>query len=314
MPLDPLVKAFLDRMAAIPRPKLWELPPALARQSFAGMMGLVGPKDVPVGKIDNFTIPGPAGPIRARAYAPVAGGSEAMPALVYFHGGSFVVGGLESHDGLCRLMAAEAGLRVIAVDYRLAPEHVWPAALDDAIAAAVWIGANAAELGVDAGRIAVGGDSAGGLLATAVTQEMRAQGGLQLGAQMLLFPATQMGAETASLRDFGVGYFLDRRTLDHFYGLYLPAGADRNAPRVSPLRAKDFSGLPPAYVMLAGYDPLHDEGLAYAEKLRAAGVKVMVADYPGMVHGFVYLQTVLPEAREALAKAVKAVKTLLEEA
>ena len=162
MPLDPLVKAFLDQAAAMPRPKPWETPIAVVRKNFAGMMGLVGPKDVPVGKTKNFTIPGPAGEIRARAYAPVAGGGDALPALVYFHGGGFVVGDLDTHDGLCRLFAHEGGFRVIAVDYRLAPEHKWPAPLDDAMAALDWIAENAPALGVDAGRIAVGGDSAGG--------------------------------------------------------------------------------------------------------------------------------------------------------
>src|SRR6185503_7189931 len=158
MPLDPLVKAFLDQAAAIPRPKPWEMPLGALRKSFAGMMGLVGPKDVPVGKIENFKIPGPKRDIPARAYAPVAVGGSAMPALVYFHGGGFVVGDLNTHDGLCRLLCAEGNLRVIAVAYRLAPEHHQPAALEDALAATEWIAANAAELGIDAGRLAMGGD------------------------------------------------------------------------------------------------------------------------------------------------------------
>ena len=265
MPLDPLVKAFLDRAAAIPRPKDWDVPPAITRQSFAGMMQITGPKDVPVGKIDNLVIPGPGGDIRARAYAPVAA-SGSLPALVYFHGGGFVAGGLESHDGLCRLFAAEGGFKVIAVDYRLAPEHIFPAAADDALAATQWIEANASTLGIDAGRIAVGGDSAGAMLAAIVTQT--AKGGLKIAFQLLMFPQTQIGGETSSMHEFGVGYFLERRAIEYFNGLYAPAGVvDRNAPKVSPLRAKDFSGLPPAYVMLGGYDPLHDEGLAYAEKL-----------------------------------------------
>jgi len=313
MPLDPLVKAFLDRAAAIPRPKPWDLPPTMARQGFAGMMQLTGPKDVAVGKIDNFTIRGPGGDIRARAYAPIAAGGP-QATLIYFHGGGFVVGGLESHDGLCRLFAAEGGFKVIAVDYRLAPEHPWPAAVDDAMAAVQWIEANAADLGVDAGRIAVGGDSAGGLLTAIVTQSLRDKVKLKIAYQMLLFPATQIGGETSSLHEFAVGYFLERRSIEYFNSLYLPPGADNSAPRVSPLRAKDFSGLPPAFVMLGGFDPLHDEGLAYAEKLKAAGVKVTIADYPDMVHCFIYLQTVLPQAREAVAKAAKAVKTALDAA
>ncbi|HEY2011178.1 MAG TPA: alpha/beta hydrolase [Rhizomicrobium sp.] len=313
MPLDPLVKAFLDKAAAIPRPKAWEVPPAMARQSFAGLMQLTGPKDVPVGKVENFTIPGPSGEIRARAYAPVATAGP-QPTLIYFHGGGFVVGSLESHDGLCRLFAAEGGFKVIAVDYRLAPEHPWPAAVDDAMAALQWIEADAAQLGVDGGRIAIGGDSAGGMLAAIITQQARGKTKLRIAYQMLLFPNTQVGGETASLAEFAVGYFLERRAIEYFSSLYLPPGSDRNSPKVSPLRAKDFSGLPPAFVMLGGYDPLHDEGLAYAEKLKAAGVKVTIADYPDMVHCFIYLQTVLPEAHEAVARAAKAVKAALDAA
>jgi len=311
MPLDPLVKAFLDRAAQIPRPKIWDIPPVLARQSFSGMMEITGPKDVPVGKVDNFSIPGPAGPMRARSYAPIAAAGS-LPTLIYFHGGGFVAGSLESHDGLCRLFTAEGGFKVIAVDYRLAPEHPWPAAVDDAWAAVEWIEQNATTLGVDAGRIAVGGDSAGGMLTAIVTQLAREKGGVKIAYQLLLFPNTQMGGETSSLQEFAVGYFLERRAIEYFNGLYLPSGTDRNAPKVSPLRAKSFSGLPPAYVMLGGYDPLHDEGLAYAEKLRAAGVKVTIADYADMVHGFIYLQTVLPQAHEAVREAAKAVKKALD--
>ena len=313
MPLDPLVKAFLDRAAQIPRPKVWDIPPVLARQSFSGMMEITGPKDVPVGKVDNFTIPGPAGPMRARSYAPVAAAGS-LPALIYFHGGGFIAGSLESHDGLCRLFAAEGGFKVIAVDYRLAPEHPWPAAVDDAWAAVEWIEQNATTLGVDAGRIAVGGDSAGGMLTAIVTQLAREKGGVKIAYQLLLFPNTQAGGETSSLQEFAVGYFLERRAIEYFNALYLPPGTDRNAPKVSPLRAKSFSGLPPAYVMLGGYDPLHDEGLAYAEKLRAAGGKVTIADYADMVHGFIYLQTVLPQAHEAVKEAAKAVKMALDAA
>jgi acetyl esterase len=310
MPLDPLVKAFLDKAAAFPRPKAWDVPPAITRQSFAGMMQFASPKDVAVGKIENFTIPGPGGEIRARSYAPVAAAGP-QPTLIYFHGGGFVAGNLESHDGLCRLFAAEGGFKVIAVEYRLAPEHPYPAAMDDAWAAVQWIEQNAAQIGVDAGRIAVGGDSAGGMLAAIVTQLAREKGGIKIAYQLLLFPNTQMGGETASLNEFAVGYFLERRAIEYFNSLYLTPEADTASPKISPLRAKDFAGLPPAFVMLGGYDPLHDEGLAYAEKLRAAGVKVTIADYADMVHCFIYLQTVLPQAHDAVAKAAKAVKEAL---
>ncbi|HWF63379.1 MAG TPA: alpha/beta hydrolase [Rhizomicrobium sp.] len=314
MLLDPLVKGFLDQAMATPRPKPWETPIAVLRKNFAGFMGLVGPKDVPVGKTKNFTIPGPAGEIRARAYAPVAAGGDALPALIYFHGGGFVVGDLDTHDGLCRLFAHEGGFRVIAVEYRLAPEHKWPAPLEDATAALRWIAENAPALGVDAGRIAVGGDSAGGLLSACLTQAMRAKGGVAIAFQLLMFPSTDLAGTFASMEKFAVGYFMDKRTIEWNTEQVIPKGADLQSPNISPLRAKDFSGLPPAYVMLGGYDPLHDEGLAYAEKLKQAGVKVTVADYGDLVHCFIYLQTVLPQAHEAVSAAAKAVKDALAEA
>lgn len=313
MPLDNFVKAFLDKASQIPRPKAWEMPPDAARQAFVVMMQLTGPKDVAVGRVANLTIPGPGGDIRARAYVPIAAVGP-QPTLVYFHGGGFVVGGLESHDGLCRLFAAEGGFQVIAVDYRLAPEHPWPAAVDDAWAAFQWIEANAADLGVDAGRIAVGGDSAGATLAAIVTQLAKSKAKPKIAYQMLLFPSTQVDAETSSFRKFGAGYFLERQTIDYFNAFYLPAGTDRHSPTVSPLCAKDFSGLPPAFVMLGGYDPLHDEGLAYAQRLMTAGVQVTIADYPEMVHCFIYLQTVVPQAHDAVTRAAHAVKQALDAA
>lgn len=312
MPLDPLVKAFLDQMKAVPGPKMSEAGPQIARATFDGLMQMVGPKDVPVGGTRNVVVPSATGGIPIRVYSPVASGNEPMPALVYFHGGGFVIGNIESHDGLCRMMANEGGFRVISVDYRLAPEHKYPAAFDDCFAALGWVVANAAEIGVDANRIAVGGESAGGALAAEVAQAAKAKGGLNLAAQMLLFPVTQIGEETSSIREFAVGYFLEKETLDWFYDCYLPAGADKNDAKISPLRAKDLSGLPPAYIMLGGFDPLHDEGMQYADKLRACGVKVTVADHSDMVHCFIYLQAVLPQAHEALANAAKSVARLLK--
>jgi acetyl esterase len=243
-----------------------------------------------------------------RLYSPVAAGSDALPVLVYFHGGGWVIGDLDTHDGLCRMFANEANCRVVAVHYRLSPEHKFPAAVDDAFAALKWVEANAPSLGIDANQIAVGGDSAGGNLAAVMALMARDTGGLNLAFQMLLFPVTQIGGETSSLREFAVGYFLERAGLDWFYSCYVPASADKSDPRLSPLRARDHSGLPPAFVMLGGFDPLHDEGAQLAEKMRAAGVPVTVADYGDMVHCFFYLQTVLPQAREAVEKAAKALR------
>lgn len=312
MPLDPLAKAFLDQLAATPSPPHWQLPPAAARQAFAAMMAMVGPKDVPVGKIENISIPGSGGELRLRIYTPVAAGGEALPAVVYFHGGGFTVGDLDSHDGICRLLASESGARVVAVDYRRAPEHKFPAAVDDAFAATCWIEANAARLDVDANRIAVSGDSAGGTLAAVVCRRAKEENGPKLGAQLLMFPMTQLGGAFKSRREFALVNVLDQKILDWIYRNYIPLGTDPNDPRLSPLLAKDFSGLPAAYVMLAGYDPLHDEGLAYAEKMRDAGVNVTVADYPGLLHDFVCLQAVLPQAHTSLSVAAKALRRMLE--
>jgi acetyl esterase len=292
-----------------PTPKLWELPPDLGRRVFAATMSFVGPKDVPIGKIENISTPGD---IALRIYTPVAAGGEALPAIVFFHGGGFVFGDLETHDGLCRLLATDSGARVIAVNYRLAPEHKFPAAVEDAFAAVRWIEKNAAHLGVDANRIAVAGDSAGANLSAVVCQLAKAQDGPKIAAQLLMFPSTQIGGTFASLREFAAGYLLEKKSIDWCYGNYIPPETDPNDTRLSPLLADDVSGLPPAYVMLGGCDPLHDEGLAYAEKLRGGGVAVTVADYPGMLHCFVYLQAVLPQAYTALADAAKALRRTLE--
>lgn len=312
MPLDPLLKAFLDQAAAMPRPKVWDVPLSITRQGFAHTMSLFGPKDVPVGKVRNLALPGPAGDIRIRVYAPIAAGGEALPALIYFHGGGFVMGDLDTHDGLCRLIAHEGGFLVVAVDYRRAPESKWPAPLEDAVAATRWIFDNASTLGIDAGRIAIGGDSAGGHLAACVTQADREHGGFKLAFQLLMFPGTEFTTDTPSMSRFAVGYLMEKQVIEWCYSQVLPPGADRASPKVSPLNARDFSGLPPAYVVLGGYDPLHDEGLAYAEKLKAAGVQVTIADYGEMVHCFIYLQTVLPQAHDALADAAQAVAKALE--
>ncbi|HEY4124664.1 MAG TPA: alpha/beta hydrolase [Rhizomicrobium sp.] len=311
MPLDPVLKAFLDQVASVGGPKTWEMQPREAREAFAGLLQLAGPKDIPIGKIANIAIPATRGEIAARSYAPVAASSEPLPTLVYFHGGGWVIGSIETHDGLCRMIANGSGCRVISVEYGLAPENKFPGPVEDAMSAIEWIEKNAAQLGVDANRLAVGGDSAGGNLAAVVAQIAKAKGGPKIAFQMLLFPVTQIGDETTSLREYAEGYFLERKTLDWFYAHYLPVDADRNDPRISPLHAEDVSGLPPAYVMLGGFDPLHDEGMAYAEKLRAAGVSAAVVDYPDMVHVFIYLQAILPQAAEALNAAAKALKTAL---
>jgi len=302
MPLDPLVKAFLEQLA--PGPKPWEQSDAEARAGFRDFLKPFGPKDVPIGKVENRTLPDG---LALRLYRPVAAGGESLPALIFFHGGAFRVGDLDTHEAIYRLLAGEAGCLVIAVDYRLAPEHPFPVAYDDAYAALTWIETNAATLGIDPNRIAVGGDSAGGALAALVCQRAKASGGPAIAYQLLLFPVTVLGGNFPSLSANAEGYLLERAALEYCYERYA-AKTLWSDPRLSPLLASDVSGLPPALVVLAEYDVLHDEGLAYAEKLRAAGVSVIVADYPGQIHDFILFQAVFPQAREALAAAAKALR------
>jgi acetyl esterase len=308
MALDPIMKAFLDQLSLQPGPKMHELPASAARMMFAAIMEMTGPKDVPIGKVANLVCPGPGGDIPLRIYTPVAPAAEALPALLFFHGGGFVIGNIDTHDGLCRMIANEAGVRVIAVDYRLAPEHKYPAAIEDAYAALSFVEANASELGVDANRIAVGGDSAGGQMTAVLTQMTKAKGGPSIAFQLLFFPVTQIGEETSSLNNFGEGYVLERAGLEWFYKSYVPADADRKDPGLSPLYASSFEGLPPAYLTVAEFDPLHDEGLEYGRKLKAAGVPCEIVDYPGLVHDFIYFQSVLPQAAVALKAAAQALK------
>jgi acetyl esterase len=290
---------------------MWEMEPAMARESMVAMMQFAGPKDIPIGNVSDIRIPGPAGDIPARMYTPVGAADETLPAMVFFHGGGFVIGSLETHDGLCRMLANMSGCRIISIDYRLSPEHPFPAAVEDAFAAAEWVASNAAQLGIDPERLAIGGDSAGGNLAAVVTQIARDTGAPKLAFQMLLFPAADLGADTASRRDFAEGYLLDMKTMHWFGNHYLGTNGDAKHPQASPLLADKFTGLPPAFVMVAGFDPLHDEGIAYAEKLHSAGIAVTIEDYPDLVHDFIYLVSVLPQASEALAKAASALKGAL---
>lgn len=307
MSLDAIVKGLLDQMAANPQPKLWELAPAQGREMYRAMAQLLEPPAIAIGKIDNLTMPGPAGETKLRVYTPVAGGATALPALVYFHGGGWVIGDLDTHDALCRTLANETGARVIAVDYRLAPEHKFPAAADDAYAAVKWVETNAATLAIDPNRIAVAGDSAGGNLAAVVSLMAKQKGGPRIVHQLLIYPVTQWKADTGSMSSFAEGYFLERKTMHWFFDQYA-SGADASDWRLSPLAAPDVAGLPRAYIVTAGFDPLRDEGKAYADKLNRAGVAAVYIDYPGMVHGFFNMQAVLPAAREAIADAAKAVR------
>jgi acetyl esterase len=288
---------------------------AVARGQLRTLAGLVD-SDVAVG-VRDISIPGPAGAMRARHYIPVNDQSTSgpEPLLVFFHGGGFVIGDLETHDGLCRLICRDAGVHVVALDYRLAPEHKAPAAIEDCYAAYRWAVEHAAELGADPQRVAVGGDSAGGNLATVVSRlarDDRDQGVPLPALQLLIYPATNFAGDSRSKTLFADGFFLTKRHMDWFRDSYLTgATIDSSDPRISPLLADDLAGLPPALLLTAGFDPLRDEGDLYAEALTAAGVAVDHRRYGSMVHAFTNFFALGGGSAIATADMVSALKAHL---
>ena len=247
-----------------------------------------------------------------RIYAPAGvGAHEVLPGLVYFHGGGLVAGSLETHDGICRALAAASRCRLLSVDYRLAPEHSFPAAIDDGLAATWWVATHAAELGLDPDRLGVCGDSAGATLAAVVCQSAAALGQPRLACQFLLCPIMDYAAESDSRRSLAQGYLIDRATLEHDLRHYLGPEADRADPRVSPLRAPGVMNLPPTVIHTAEFDPLRDEGAAYAERLRAAGVKITYRCHPGMIHLFYGLGALIPYAGAAFGLMGADVRSLM---
>jgi acetyl esterase len=302
--LHPEVRALLEMMDAQGAPALESQDPIVARQDRVEGMKMLGGEPRPLGRVEDFSIPGPDGDVPVRLYAMEHGGVR--PALIYFHGGGWVFGNLDTHDSVCRDLAAESGAVVISVDYRLSPEVKFPAAVNDSYAATLWIAANAERLGIDARRISVGGDSAGGNLATVIAMRCRDAGGPALARQLLIYPATDLSSfDTASYRELAEGYFLTRAAMQWFTGHYLASGDQSRLPEASPLHAPNLSGLPPAFVITAEFDPLRDEGEAYAARLQQAGVPVTVKRYPGMVHGFVSMRGVVSGGRQAIQEAAK---------
>jgi acetyl esterase len=300
--LHPEVRALLEMLDAQGGPPLESQDPVEARNARLEPMKLLGGEPVPLARVEDMSIPGPGGDIPVRLYASENGGIH--PALVYFHGGGFVFGNLDTHDAVCRALAKQSGAVVISVDYRLSPESKFPAAVEDSYAATKWVAANAGRLGIDARRIAVGGDSAGGNLATVIAMRCRDAGGPALALQLLFYPVTDMSTfDTASHRELGEGYFLTRAAMEWFSGHYVSSADHKRNPEVSPLLAPDLSGLPPAVVITAEFDPLRDEGEAYARRLQEAGVPVTVKRYPGMIHGFVSMHGLITGGREAIQEA-----------
>jgi acetyl esterase len=305
MPLDPQVQAFLDQVEAMNMPTFDTLSVQEARASSEAFTALQGAPEA-VGSVDNRVALGPHGEIPLRVYTPEADGPLAV--LVYFHGGGWVVGDLDSHDGVCRALTHAANCLVVAVDYRLAPEHKFPAATEDAYAATQWVAEHASGLGGDPSRLAVGGDSAGGNLAAVVALMARDRHGPRLAYQLLIYPVTDTACDTVSWQDHGQGYLLTREMMRWFQTHYLRDASDGENPYAAPLRARDLQGLPPALVITAEFDPLRDEGEAYAAHLRSAGVPTTLKRYDGMIHGFFNMGAVLDQARVAMADVAAALQ------
>jgi acetyl esterase len=311
MPLDARVRRFLDKLAAAGAANALTLSVEERRRSLAELLSFGGPPTT-VGGIEERTFVGPASQLRIRVYAPTGVGEhEVLPGFVYFHGGGFVAGSLDTHDGICRALTQASGCRLLSVDYRLAPEHPFPAAIEDGLAATAWITAHAAELSLDPDRIGVCGDSAGATLAAVVCQSVAAGGRLRLACQLLLCPIMDYAEESDSRLSLAEGYLVDGATLEHDLRHYLPMGADRADPRVSPLRAHGLRGLPPTCVHTAEFDPLRDEAAAYAGRLRAAGVPSTYCCHPGMIHLFYGLGAIIPYADTAFDLMGADIRSLL---
>jgi len=312
VPLEPATQAIVDHMAAAGPVDFSALTPDAFRRLFRESLGALDHAGQPadVHSVDTETIAGPAGPIRIRIYQPHGDGPAA--AVCYFHGGGWVIGDIDTHDGTCRTLCHRTGAVVVSVDYRLAPEHRYPAALDDCEAATAWLADNAGRLGADPGRLAVAGDSAGGNLAAAVTLRARRPGGPALRAQALVYPALDFTSERPSVRANGEGYLLTAAAMRWFCAQYL-GDADPADPMASPLLADLATGpaLPPAVVAVAEFDPLRDEGRAYADALEAAGVEVRLLEFPGLVHGFLGLGALSPASARATEQVWAAFATLL---
>jgi acetyl esterase len=303
--LDPQARLLMDIVARKAAPAFHTLDVAKAREETRKLHSYGSPEAPAVAACRDLEIPGPAGScLPARLIRPAGSAAgDRLPLLIYFHGGGWTVGDLDSYDSLCRQLANRAGCAVLSVDYRLAPEHPFPAAVDDADTALVWAAAHADELGIDPGRLAVGGDSAGGNLAAVAALLARDRGGPPLVLQLLIYPATDQISERPSQRQFGRGYLLDLESIRYFQHKYLRHARDYADWHASPLLAPDLAGLPPALVLTAGFDPLLDDCIAYAERLQAAGVPVRHHCFDGMVHGFITLGRLFTAADEAIALA-----------
>jgi acetyl esterase len=304
--LTPAMRGVMERIRRAEHPPFHTLSPRAARGAYTLGAEILDLPRAPLPRVEDLSVPARDGhALPARLYAPDGG---RLPVLLYLHGGGVTIGGIETHDSLCRQLALKSGAAVMSLDYRLAPEHRFPTAVDDAWDALQWL-ASDATLGLDTARLAVGGDSAGGTLAAVSALQAR-DAGLPLALQLLIYPGTAARADSASHARFRHGPLLDKATIDWFFGHYIPA-EQRADWRFAPLEAPDHEGLAPAWIGLAECDPLVDEGIAYGDALRAAGVAVALEIWRGVVHDFVKMGRAVPEGRQAQAAAAAALKAAL---
>jgi acetyl esterase len=304
MPLHPQARAMIDRTMALNLPPVSQMTPAEARASVRQRSEALPREDV--ASVRDHAVAVEGGTITVRVFTPR--GAAPKPGLVYFHGGGWVTGDIETHEGICRTLANAAGCVVASVDYRCAPEFAFPTGAEDAYAATKWMAEHAGELGVDALRLAVCGDSAGGNLAAVVALMARDRGGPALALQVLVYPVTDCDFDRPSYAENAEGYLLTGDSMRFYWDQYAPSESARTHAYASPMRAKSLAGLPPALVITAEYDPLRDEGEAYARALGAAGVSVAHTRYPGMIHAFFRFTNVLDAARDAVAEVVAALQ------
>ena len=311
--LHPQLAALLERAANSPLPAYYDVPATVARRLYRDTRGALTPDPPAVESVQLLLAPSPAGPVPVRAYRPKgAGKDEVLPALLYIHGGGWVIGDLDTHDVVCRTLANGARCAVFSVEYRKAPESPFPAAVDDCFAALKFVFQNEKTLKINSKQIAVGGDSAGGNLATVMALMARDAGGpavsFPISFQLLIYPGADQRMAHASIKRNGEGYLLTEKSMLYFRSHYLPNPKDWLDWRASPLLAKSLKGLPPAFLLTAGFDPLVDEGREYAERMQKEGVKVEYKNYPDMVHGFITMGRVLDTANAALADCAAALK------
>jgi acetyl esterase len=309
MPLDPRAKRFLETLAALNPPGALSLSAAERRTALGHLLSFSG-RSEEVAAVEEQPLPGPAGALRLRIYTPAGSRTQdTLPGLIYFHGGGLVAGSLDTHDPICRALANASGCRMLSVDYRLGPENRFPAAVEDGCAAVAWIGSRAARLRVDPRRLGICGDSAGATLAAVICQLLRPS---PLAFQFLLCPIMDFTTETGSRREFAEGYLVDRQTLAHDLEHYLGADIDPADPRVSPLLVAEVGMLPPTIIHTAEYDPLRDEGHAYAQRLQSAGVRTLYRCHPGMIHLFYGMAGLIPYAGAAFIQIGADIRSVLE--